>query len=140
MHGPADLFDLMSRFLFMIRYFPAPDIEKIAMDITARVGIARDFTRVHFMRSTGSKSRRTVARCHTMPRIIQSALSMKGHYVIEVISEHFDKMDEKDRIKTIIHELMHIPKGMRGGFRQHDYVCSKNVEGVYKSYIARKII
>ena len=118
----------------MIKYFPAQDIEQKAKQVADRSKIKRDFSRIHFMRSIGSQSRRTIARCHTVPRIIQSALTIKAHYVIEVISEHFDKLDEKDKIKTIIHELLHIPKGMKGGFRQHDYVCAKNVEHVYKNY------
>ncbi len=119
----------------MIKYFPAPDIEEKAKAICAAAQIERDFSRVHFVRSRGSASRRTLARCHTIPRVIQSALSMKAHYVVEVISEHFDRLGEADKVKTIIHELMHIPKGMRGGFRQHDYVCRDNVEQVYRNFL-----
>ncbi len=117
-----------------IKYFPAPDIEQAAREICAAAQIERDFSRVHFVRSRGSSARRTLARCHTIPRIIQSALSMKAHYVVEVISEHFDRLDETEQVKTIIHEIMHIPEGMRGGFRQHDFVCRKNVENVYRNY------
>lgn len=118
----------------MIKYFPAPDIEQHARRIAEITQINRDFSRIHFVRSKGSSSRRTLARCHTVPRVVQSALGMNGHYVIEVISENFDGLEERERIKTIIHELMHIPEGMRGGFRQHDYVCRKNVEQMYKNY------
>ena len=119
----------------MIKYFPAPDIEQHAMRIAEITQISRDFSRIHFVRSKGSSSRRILARCHTVPRVIQSALEINGHYVIEVISENFDGLEETERIKTIIHELMHIPAGMRGGFRQHDYVCRKNVEQMYKNYV-----
>lgn len=122
----------------MIKYFPAPDIEQKAKEIADIAQIKRDFGRIHFLRSKGSSARRTLARCHTIPRVIQSALAIKAHYVIEVISEHFDRLEEHERTKTIIHELLHIPQGMRGGFRQHDYVCRRNIEQVYKNYINSK--
>lgn len=116
----------------MIKYFPAPDIESRAKEISSVLGFRHDFSRVAFMRSTGSKSRRTLARCHALSRVLQTALGTKAHYVVEVISENFDNLDEKERTKTIIHELMHIPKSMGGGFRHHDYVCRRNVEDFYK--------
>lgn len=65
---------------------------------------------------------------------MQTALGVKAHYVIEVISEKFDKLSEEERTKTIIHELMHIPKSMGGGFRQHDFVCRRNVDQMYRQY------
>lgn len=122
----------------MIKYFPAPDIQEKSQGIASNLGISRDFSRIHFIRSKGSQSRRTIARCHTVPRIIQSALSINGHYVIEVISERFDKMKSEDQVKTIIHELLHIPKGMKGGFRHHDYVCEENIEQLYRNYVSNK--
>lgn len=118
----------------MIKYFPAPDIQEKAKEIAELAGIKRDFSRVHFVRSRGSQSRRTLARCHTTPRIIQHALGIKANYIVEVISEHFDKLDKKEQTKTIIHELLHIPKGMKGGFRHHDFVCRRNIEQIYKDY------
>ena len=117
----------------MIKYHPAPDIEARAKNIAERTGIKHDFSRIKFLRSTGSQSRYTLARCHAMPRVMQAALDLKAHYVIEVISEKFDKMNEEEQTKTIIHELMHVPKSMGGGFRYHNHVCKKNVEQVYKT-------
>lgn len=118
----------------MIKYFPAPDIEEKAQHISAQLGIRHDFSRVRFIRSRGSQSKRTLARCHALPRVMQTALGVKAHYVIEVISEKFDKLSEEERTKTIIHELMHIPKSMGGGFRQHDFVCRRNVDQMYRQY------
>ena len=69
---------------------------------------------------------------------MQLALRRKGFYVIEVISKRFDKMSERDQIKTLIHELMHIPKSFGGGFKHHDYVCEENVEIEYQRYINLK--
>ncbi len=118
----------------MIKYFPAADIESKAKDIALKLGMHHDFSRVVFMRSTGSKSMHTLARCHALPRIMQTALGTKAHYVVEVISENFDKLSEEEKTKTMIHELLHIPKSMGGGFRHHDYVCRRNVEEMYKKF------
>ena len=118
----------------MIKYLPAPDIEEKARHISGKLDIKHDFTRVRFVRSHGSQSRRTLARCHALPRIMQLALGVKAHYVIEVISEHYDKLSEEEKAKTLIHELLHIPKSMGGGFRQHDFVCKRNVEQLYRKY------
>ena len=118
----------------MIKYEPAPDIEEIAGTVVRKLGLHHDLSRVRFFRSSGSASRRTWARCHTIPRIMQLTLGVKGHYAIEVLSEQFDKLSEEEKTKTIIHELMHIPKSMGGGFRHHDFVCSKNVEKMWKEF------
>ncbi|HLC76996.1 MAG TPA: putative metallopeptidase [archaeon] len=116
----------------MIKYHPAPDIETRARHIAEKTGMEHDFSRIKFLRSTGSQATRTLARCHAMPRVLQAALEMKAHYVIEVIAEQFDKMSEEQKTKTIIHELLHVPKSMGGGFRYHDYVCNRNIEQMYK--------
>jgi predicted metallopeptidase len=53
--------------------------------------------------------------------------------VIEVISERYDKLCETEKEKTIIHELLHIPKGFSGGFRPHKgYIDRKTVELLHK--------
>ena len=58
---------------------------------------------------------------------------MPPAYVIEVISEIYDKMTYEEKEKTLIHELMHIPGGFSGGFRPHKgYVERKMVDAVYE--------
>ncbi len=113
------------------------ELERQAKQIAVELDMPFDLTRIVCMRSFGSISRGTLARCHTIPRVVQKALNMEGHYVIEFLSENFDKLNEAEKAKTIIHELMHIPKSMGGGFRQHDYVCAKNVDVMYKRWKLR---
>jgi predicted metallopeptidase len=43
-------------------------------------------------------------------------------------------MSGEEKIKTIIHELMHIPFSFGGGFKHHNVVCEKNVNKMYKEY------
>lgn len=120
----------------MINYERAPDIDKRARDIIAKLGMEHvDLSRVWFMRSRGSQSRYTLARIHVLPRIMQKALGIPTQYVIEVITEKFDRLSYDDQTKTIIHELMHIPEAFGGGFRHHKpFVNKKTVEEMYKKY------
>ncbi len=118
----------------MIKYQSAPDIEEQARQIAEKIGMPHDFSRIKFVRSRGSQARRTLARCHGMPKVMQIALDMKAHYIIEVISENYDKLSLVDREKTIIHELLHVPKSMKGGFRHHDFVCKNNIEKLHKMF------
>ena len=90
------------------------------------------------LRSFGSTSRGTIARCHAFGKAMQLALGRRGFYVIEVISSRFDKMSEEEKTKTLIHELMHIPKSFGGGFIHHNVVCHRNVENMYERYINLK--
>ena|SRR3989338_1111778 len=94
--------------------------------------------RLRCVRSYGSGSRNVVARCHALPRIWQTTLGVEAHYTIEVISEVFDGLDSEQQEKTLIHELMHIPKAFGGGFRHHDYVCERNVKELHRKYLENK--
>ena len=94
-----------------------------------------DQRRVHFYRSRGSKARRVQARIHGLGRIWFDALSIAPNYVIEVISEEFDKLDSEEREKVIIHELMHIPSRFSGGFVPHrGKINRRTVDALHKRY------
>ena len=122
----------------MIEYERAPDIEARARDVVARLEMSHvDLSRVWFMRSKGSGSRYTLARIHVLPRIMQKALGIPTQYVVEVITEKFDRLSQEDQTRTIIHELMHIPEAFGGGFRHHKpFVNRRTVEEMYKRYCA----
>ena len=117
----------------MIKYFPAEDIRVRIEFIKDKLGMNHvDLNKVACIRSKGSATRNIIARCHGLSKIMQLAMKTNAFYAIEVISERFDKMPEDEQTKTLIHELMHIPKNFGGGFRQHDFVQRKNVEILYK--------
>jgi predicted metallopeptidase len=98
-----------------------------------------DTDRLHFYRSQGSKARRVQARIHGMGRIWFDALGMKPHYIIEVLSEEFDRLDETEKEKVVIHELMHIPAGFSGGFVPHKgRINRRSVDKMHKEYSSRK--
>src|SRR3989338_8675510 len=92
-----------------------------------------DISRVKCFRSFGSSTKRTIARCHTIGKLMQKAIGVEAHYAIEFL-EIFEKMSRKEQDKVIIHELMHIPQTFGGGFRHHDFVCQGNVNQMYERY------
>lgn len=69
-------------------------------------------------RSYGSKSMAR-ARIWSLPRIWQQALRVEPHYCIEVLSEKFDHLSEENKVRVLIHELLHIPKTFSGSLLPH---------------------
>ena len=120
-----------------IRYAHAPDIEAQVRRIAAALGLAHIDERVVCMRSTGSRARRTLARCHALPRIMQAALGVPAHYVIEILSEPFDRLSGEERTKTLIHELLHVPRAFGGGLKSHRCVNRRAVQKLYEVYVRR---
>lgn len=117
-----------------MKYEEAPDLQEKAEEISKILFPHVKLERVKCFRSYGSSSRGTVARCHALGKLMQKAIGIQAYYALEFIHERFDKLSEEDQIKVIIHELMHIPKTFGGGFRQHDFVCEKNINVFYRDY------
>jgi predicted metallopeptidase len=122
----------------MIRYEIAKDIEEKVLRILETANFNHiDRKRLVCIRSRGSSARNIIARCHALSKIWQKALCCDAVYIIEVISEKFDKLDEEEKVKTLLHELMHIPKSFGGGFKHHDWVNNKNIERIYREFLKK---
>ena len=117
-----------------MKYIYAEDIQKISEEISKILFPHVKLERMKCFRSHGSSSRGTIARCHTIGKLMQTAMGTEAFYALEFISEKFDRLPEEERIKTIIHELMHIPHTFGGGFRHHDHVCERNINKCYRTY------
>ena len=117
----------------------APDIKKEADIILKKISLPHlDIKRIVFFRSYGSSSR-AYARIWSLPRIWQMALKINAHYCIEVLSEKFDKLPHENKIKVLIHELMHIPKNFSGALLPHHgrgkvRIDRRSVEKLYEQY------
>ena len=119
---------LFSERVEKMKYEYAEDLQTKMIDIVKVLDLNHiDINRVKCFRSFGSSTKRTIARCHTIGKLMQKAIGIEAYYAIEFL-ERFSKMNEEEQNKVIIHELMHIPKTFGGGFRQHDFVCDSNVE------------
>ncbi len=97
----------------------APDIKARVLELITFLEMNSIlFERVFFYRSEGSKSR-AYARTWGLPAIWQSALEVEPAYIIEVISQYFDKLSPRDQDKVLLHELSHIPKNFSGALIPH---------------------
>jgi|TARA_Y100000310_G_scaffold125920_1_gene124663 predicted metallopeptidase len=121
-----------------MKYEFAPDLQETAEEISKLLFPHVIIERVKCFRSYGTSSKGTIARCHTLGKLMQKAIGVKAYYTLEFLSERFDKLDEKEKLKVIIHELMHIPHTFGGGFKHHNHVTDKNVELHYQTYVNLK--
>lgn len=121
-----------------MKYEFAPEVQKIAEEISRILFPHIRVDRIRCFRSYGTSSRGTIARCHAIGKLMQKAMNVNAFYALEFLSERFDKLREEEKVKVIIHELMHIPNTFGGGFRHHDYVCSKNINKHYRTYKSKK--
>ena len=94
--------------------------------------------RISVIESMGSITRRTIARIHGLAKVVKLGMQQeKAFYTIELITEKLNEQPEDEQIKTIIHELLHIPENFGGGFRHHKpYVNHKTVDYAYGKLIA----
>jgi len=123
-----------------VEYAEAPDVKQLVNELVDSLDLFHIVPQfVYCYRSRGSESRRTVARIHGLGRIWQDALRRPPAYAIEVISERYDRLSQEEKEKTVIHELLHIPKGFTGGFRLHKgYVEEERVEKLYQAFLERR--
>lgn len=100
-------------------FYLAEDIKNLIEDIAPKSNFTHiDTSKLICFRSKGSTGR-AIARIWSLPRIWQLALRVEPHYCIEVISERFDKLSFEEKQRTLIHELMHIPKTFSGALVPH---------------------
>ncbi len=119
-------------------YEEADDLRIRAIEIINLLGMNHvNAGRLAFFRSFGSKTRGTIARCHALGKLMQKAMKTNAFYAIEFL-ERFERLSREEQDKTIIHELMHIPKSFGGGFRHHDHVCERNVNLMHKRFMSLK--
>lgn len=123
-----------------IDYTEAPDVKKLVDEIADSLGFFHVVPQfLHCYRSKGSESKRIIARIHGLGKIWQEALRRPSTYVIEVISEQYDRLSDEEKEKTLIHELLHIPHGFSGGFRPHKgYISRERVEQLHRLLLKQR--
>ncbi len=102
-----------------MKYSRAPDIQKQVDYLVEKLDFKHiDAKRVHCIRSFDAKTH-AYARIWGMSRLFEEVAGIKPHYIIEVISKKFDKLPPQEQMKTLVHELMHIPKTFSGALLSH---------------------
>ncbi len=97
----------------------ASDIDKRIKNIIKSTDLSWiDKERIFCLRSTNSTSR-AYARIWGLSKVWQIVLKTKPTYVIEVLSQRFDKLSDLEKDKVLLHELAHIPKNFSGSLLPH---------------------
>lgn len=75
-------------------------------------------SKIHCFRSYRSRAR-ALARIWGLNKVWQIALEERPTYIIEVLSEKFDKLSDQEMDEILLHELAHIPKNFSGSLLPH---------------------
>jgi len=118
-----------------MRYEYSESLQVLAEDVSRRLFPHVRIDRIKCYRSYGSSTKRTIARCHALGKLMQEAMGVEPFYALEFLGEKFNSMSTDEKVKVVIHELMHIPESFGGGFKHHDVVTDRNVEKAYKAYL-----
>lgn len=122
-----------------IVWMNAPDIKRRLLHLTKELGLSWvSIQNIHAFRSNNSSSR-AYARIWGLSRVWQMALGQSPAYIIEVLSEKFDRLNEKEKDKVLLHEIAHIPKNFSGSLLPHIRRRGKRnfhdrVEELYANY------
>lgn len=119
-----------------MEWFKSTEIKKDISKIIQHLNLDYiDSKRIICFKSKGSKSRAR-ARIWSFPKIWQQALNLPSYYIVEVLSEKFDKLSRDDKKRVLIHELLHIPKTFSGSLVPHrtrySKIDAKRVETLFK--------
>jgi len=117
-------------------YIDDLDNELILKDIIIKLGL--DYinpNQIKCVKSYKSESKRILARLHSSHKIFTHAFNSIPLYIIELVSENFDKLDEKEKLKVLIHELLHIPMTFSGGSRHHGNLGSISDNGKMSRFL-----
>ena len=123
--------------LVLMQYALAPEIKLQIDQLVEKLQMNYIVTRnIHCIRSFDAKTR-AYARIWGMAKLFKEVAGLEPHYIIEVISKRFDKLSEREKIKTLIHELMHIPKTFSGALLSHrgryHQINDREVEKILRS-------
>ena len=102
-----------------MKYSPAPEIKKQIEYLVLNLELNHiKVKNIHCIRSFDAKTR-AISRIWGMPKLFNEVVGIEPNYIIEVNAKRYDKQSEREKIKTLIHELMHIPKTFSGALLSH---------------------
>ncbi|KKQ25013.1 MAG: hypothetical protein US40_C0004G0051 [Candidatus Roizmanbacteria bacterium GW2011_GWC2_37_13] len=102
-----------------MNYKAAPEIKRQIRVLVKQLNFNHiKLNNVHCIRSFDAKTR-AYARIWGMAKLFKEVAGLEPNYIIEVNARRFDKLNEREKIKTLIHELMHIPKTFSGALLSH---------------------
>jgi len=117
----------------------APDVQKLIKRLITELKLSHISANQVICFRSKLATAKAYARIWSFPRIWQMALELKPHYVIEVISHYFDHLSDDDKLRVLIHELMHIPKNFSGALLSHRHgrhhrIDTRTVESLFQQF------
>lgn len=120
-----------------IEWVSAPDIEKKITSLINNLDINWvKKENIVSVRSVNANTRAT-ARIWGLGRIWQIALNVEPKYIIEVVSEKFDRLDDREQNKVLLHEIAHIPKNFSGSLVAHTRKGKNSFKGKLDTLVAQ---
>ena len=118
-----------------MQYQKAPEIKKEIATLVKKLNFNHiKIDNIYCIRSFGVKTR-AIARIWGIPKLFKEVVGLAPHYIIEVNANYFDKLNAKEKTKTLIHELLHIPKTFSGALLSHrgryHRINNRKVEAMY---------
>jgi predicted metallopeptidase len=106
-------------FQAIMKYSPAPEIkQQISYLVEALHFEHVKIDHIYCIRSFDAQTR-AIARIWGMSKLFNEVAGLPVTYIIEVNAKKYDKLNEREKMKTLIHELMHIPKTFSGALLSH---------------------
>lgn len=120
-----------------VEWIAAPDIKKRVNNLVDGLDESKFIKgRIFCFRSFNTHTR-AIARIWGFSRIWQIALREKPAYALEVISERFDRLPEKESDKVLLHELAHIPSNFSGALVPHIRRGKRNFNDKVRRFILK---
>jgi predicted metallopeptidase len=121
-----------------MKYEKAPEIKEQIDYLIDRLDFKHVIPKnIHCIRSFDAKTR-AHARIWGMAKLFKEVAGLEPHYIIEVNARKFDKLNDREKMKTLIHELMHIPKTFSGALLSHKgphhAINDREVEKILKEF------
>ena len=119
-----------------VEWVSAPDVKKRVSFLADTLDI--DWikkSRIFCFRSQNAQTR-AFARIWGFSKIWQKALKQEAAYVIEVISEKYDRLPPFEQDKVLLHEITHIPRNFSGSLLPHIRRGKRSFEDKVRTLIA----
>lgn len=117
-----------------MKYEYSESLQVLAEDVSRRLFPHIETSRIKCFRSYGDSSN-LIARCYALGELMQKAMDCKSFYVLEFLGDKFNEMSTEEKVKVVIHQLLHVPKSPGKEFNRHDIVTDENVEKAYEDYL-----
>jgi len=101
-----------------VSWIKAEDVKNRLEKLIKLSDLPYNIENITALRSYSSKSR-AYARIWGLSKVWQLALNLKPHYIIEVLSEKYDKLPNSKKDEVLLHELAHIPQNFSGSLLPH---------------------